>query len=212
MTYLAELKRLGFSKGTTSEVLLSLSLGSEVNVAPMGVRLGEGAELIIKVFAGCRTYDLIRRGARDYVVNITSDPALFYYAIFSKSLLKLKPSRWVSAPRVAGCDAYVEAERSGVSYGRGYLILRLRPIHVEYRRVLPKVYSRAAPAVIETLVYYTKLPYLKKSGKLREAEELLKRMLACAEVVERCTRSRRLRSILRSVIAGAEGIIKGSRK
>jgi len=208
MTDLAELKRLGFSKGTTSEVLLSLSLGSEVNVAPMGVKLGENAELIIKVFAGCRTYDLIRRGARDYVVNITSNPLLFYYAIFGKDSLKLRPSRCVSAPRVAGCEAYVEAERKGVDYGRDYLILHLRPIHIEYRRVLPKAFCRAAPAVIEALVYYTKIPYLKKSGKSREAEGMLKRILACAEVVGHCTRSRRLRSILRNVIERAEGILK----
>ncbi len=203
----SELKRLGFSKGTVSEVLLSLSLGNEVNIAPMGVRLGSHAELIVKIFAGCRTYDLVRRGARDYVINISTDPLLFYYAVFNKGMLALRPARYVKAPRLAGCEAYVEAERSAVSHGKDYLILRLSPIYLEYRRTFPKAFNRAAPAIIEALIYYTKIPYLKRSGKIEKAREALDRIRECAEVVEHSTRSRKLRSVMQSIVKAAEEIL-----
>jgi len=207
MIDVAELKRLGFSRGTVSEALLSLSVGSEINVAPMGVKLGRATNLAIKVYSGCRTYDLVRCGARDYVINITSDPTLFYYAILSKNLLKLNPSRYVRAPRVAGCEAYVECELSYITYGRGYLKLYLRPIHIEYKKIVPKAFCRAYPAIIEALICYTKIPYLKSAGKLREAEALLNKIRSCVEVVKHSTRSRKLRFISRKVLDEAEKLI-----
>jgi len=202
--YLTTLKRLGFSRSTISEVLLSLSLGSEVNVAPMGARLGRGPELVVKVFTGCRTYEMVRHGARDYVINVTSDPTLFYYAVLGKGSLRLVPSRTVSAPRVVGCVAYVEAVRKSVEYRRGYLVLSLAPTYVEVSKQYPKAFNRATPAIIEALVYLTKIPYLVGRGRLGEARELLRNIRTCAEVVTRVTSNRRLRAVAYDIVRKAE--------
>lgn len=203
----ADLRRLGFSKGSVSEVLLSLSTGHDFNIAPVGVRLSKSGDLAVKLYPGSRTYELVRRGARDYVINVTSDPVLFYYAVLSKNSLRLKPSRYVSAPKVAGCDAYVECVLSTIRHGREYLRLYLRPLHIEYRKTCPRPFCRAEPAIIEALIYLTKIPYLRRTGKLGEAQVLLTKIRYCVEVVEHSTRSRRLRYISRRILEKAENLM-----
>jgi len=202
------LENLGFSKTRVSEVLLTLNLGGEVNAAPMGVRLSKHGLPIIRVYAGSRTYIMIKSGAKDYVLNVTSDPEVFYWAVLKKEYLRFKSSRRVTAPRIAGCQAYVECVLESIKFGRNYLRAELRPVYIEYVKVKPKAYCRAQPAIIEALVYFTKLKYLLSVGDLSKAKALLENIKHCENVVRHCTTQRKLRKIAKEILVHAEELVR----
>jgi len=191
------LRRLGFSTSTYSEVILSIKHGNIVNYAPMGVLLVKDA-LHLRVYMGSLTYKLIMEGAKDCVLNITSDPILFYNSILDKSRVKTVGSIKVKSPRISGCQGYIECLISDVVKTPRYLRVLLNPIHIDYYKIIPTTYKRASSAIIEALVYYTKLPYLKGSSG-----DLLSKIKLCVNTVFRSTKNPKYRGLARDILLRA---------
>jgi len=197
------LKSLGFSSLTYSEVLLSIRLGEAVNPAPMGVILGRGGEPRLRVYKGQRTYDLLIGGARDCVLNVTHDPVLFYNAIFRKAEIPYSPARMVSSPRIRGCHAYVECSIKEISACSGHVEVFLKPLLIDASNRPVRTYNRAGPAIIEALVCYSKILHFREVDR-EEAQALKERIRVFMDIVHHSTKSQVLRRMITDVLGKAE--------
>lgn len=200
------LENLGFSKSTYGEIILTIRLGEIVNSAPMGVLLYGDTKLCLKVYRSGRTYEMIVGGAEDCVLNVTSDPMLFYNSVFRKDEVSYRPAERASSPRISGCDAYVECSITGLTAYERYVQVLLEPLLVDVTDGTVRVYSRVGPALIEALICYTKLPYLKDSCE--EAESLIGRIRIFREIVYHSTRDRVFREIADEILNRSEGMLR----
>lgn len=202
------LEKLGFSERSYSEVILSVRVGGEVNAAPMGILLRDGMPLI-KVYRGGKTHRLLAGGARDCVLNVTSDPALFYRSVLDKERIVFVEAKKVSSPRVYGCDAYAECLVSKAEDRGDYLEAVLEPVLVEARRRDARAYCRAGPAVLEALVHFTKLLYFRGVDR-GKAEELLGRIRIFVDIVYHTTMDRELRSMADDILDRSLEAMRGA--
>ena len=202
-----QLRDLGFSKITYSEIILTIRHGDAVNVAPMGVLLEDDKWLSLRVYKGQRTCELIEKGAVDCVLNITCNSTLFYDAVLNKSEISYCPSETVSSPRVRGCDAYVECLIIHVKDCGEYVRVLLKPQLIKVSRKMIKAYNRAEPAVIEALVCFTKILHLIKNN-VEMAESLKERIKIFREIVYHSTRNKKLRIMMTEILERAEEVIR----
>ena len=202
MEILTQIKNLGFSEHTYSEIILSIRHKDKVNAAPMGVLLGEDENLHLRIYKGQRTCRMIMDGAEDCILNITDDPRVFYDAIFRKDRIAYCPSEKVLSPRICGCNAYVECIIIDRSEREELIEVSIKPILVSVLKNPVIAYHRAEPAVIEALICYTKLSHFMKSdGKV--AEELKERMQIFRDIVYHSTRNRDLRMMITEILERA---------
>ena len=200
------LGRLGFSKITYSEVILTIRLKETVNAAPMGVLLNDAGEACLRVYRGQRTYEMIIDGAKDCVLNITDDPILFYNAIFKKDKIAYSPAQRVSSPRISNCDAYVECSITDpASYGE-YLKVFLKPLFINEAHRTVRTYNRAGPAIIEALICYSKILYFKDADR-EKAESLKKGIDMFRDIVYHSTKDKVLRRIATEILDKTEEIL-----
>ncbi|HDM88863.1 MAG TPA: DUF447 family protein [Candidatus Bathyarchaeota archaeon] len=204
MEILKQIKNFGFSEHTYSEVILSIRHKDKVNVAPMGVLLGEDENLHLRVYKGQRTCRMIMDGAEDCILNITDDPRVFYDAVFRKDRIAYCPSQKASSPRICGCNAYVECIIINRSEREELIEVSLKPILISVSKHSVIAYHRAGPAVIEALICYTKLLHFRKSDR-RVARELRERMQVFKDIVYHSTRKRDLRMMIKEILERAQG-------
>jgi len=201
------LGRLGFSNLTYSEVILTIKLKEIVNSAPMGALLNDRGEICLRVYKGQRTYEMIVNGARDCVLNITSDPILFFNAIFEKDKISYKPAERVSSPRICDCNAYVECSITDVTTFEEYLKAFLKPLFIDITCRTVRTYNRAGPAIIEALICYTRLLYFKDADR-EKAKGLLERIEMFKDIVYHSTRDNMLRRIAIEILERSERILQ----
>jgi len=202
MEILTQIKNLGFSEHTYSEVVLSIRHRDKVNVAPMGVLLGEDENLHLRVYKGQRTCKMIMDGAEDCILNITDDPRVFYDAVFRKDRIAYYPSKKVSSPRICGCNAYVECIIINRLEREEFIEVSLKPILISVLKHPVVTYQRAGPAVIEALICYTKLLHFRRSDR-RAIKELMKRMQIFKDIVYHSTRNNDLRMMITEILERA---------
>ena len=202
MEILTQIKNLGFSEHTYSEVILSIRHKDKVNVAPMGVLLGEDENLHLRIYKGQRTCRMIMDGAEDCILNITDDPRVFYDAIFRKDRIAYCPSEKVLSPRICGCNAYVECIIIDRSEREELIEVSIKPILISVLKNPVIAYHRAGPAVIEALICYTKLLHFRKSDR-RVAEGLKERMQIFRDIVYHSTRNSDLRMMITEILERA---------
>lgn len=200
-----KLNKIGFSSKTYSEIILSISYRNEINAAPMGVLL-HNDKLKLKIYPHTRTYRLILDGADDCVLNITSNPKLFYYSIFMKDKIKYVRSRKTRSPRVRGCDGYIECKMSSVIRQREHLDISLKPILIDVKPRNVATFNRAGPAIIEALVHYTKIPFLNN----KEIRYKILYIKFLRDTVYKSTRDAELRKIISDIVGRCEDIQYGN--
>jgi len=198
----AQIRDLGFSEHTYSEVILSIRHKDKINAAPMGVLLGEDENLHLRIYKGQRTCRMIMDGAEDCILNITDDPRAFYDAVFRKDRIAYCPSQRVSSPRICGCNAYIECIIINRSEREELIEVSLKPILISIIKNPVIAYHRAEPAIIEALICYTKLLHFVKSDR-RVAEELKERMQIFKDIVYHSTRNRELRMMITEILERA---------
>lgn len=203
----AILSSLGFSSETYSEVIITSSFNGEVHVAPFGVKTFKNL-LYFRTYHPSTTYrNIVKSG--ECVLNITSNAETFYNAIFHPERLEFEPSFKVSTPRIRGLDGYVECILVNVKDFNLYSVLYCKPVHVEYKCILPRTFNRAEPAIIEALIHYTRVkPYL-EAGKTSDVQELIKRIEMCKYIVEHSTTNRELLKIIEDIRVKAYEKVKG---
>jgi len=200
------LRRLGFNSVTYAETLLTISLKNDKNVAPIGFKLFRGL-LKARIYANTRTYNMINTGAKEFVVNITRDPKLFFYAIFNKEAIRYVHSKLVSAPRIAGCNAYIECDLDRIIHRRGYITIYIKPRLIDYKKIMPTAYNRAEPAIIEAIVYYTKIKHYLDIGELEKALNMYNRVRYCRDTVYHSTAKRSLRELIDKIVSFTEKML-----
>src|SRR3990170_685398 len=165
MTKLAD---LGFQKGVIVETVVSTyGEDGKPNAAPMGVVMEDPQRIVIRPHTSSLTYKNLQ-SKRCAVVNVTSDPELFYRTAFKEANPEGRiPLGWfqraetVDAPRMRMADATIEVELKDTSNFDKERINALCQVKlIRASKVLPQVYCRALYAVIESVVHATRIKVL----------------------------------------------------
>uniref|UniRef100_A0A7C4BCA6 DUF447 family protein n=1 Tax=Ignisphaera aggregans TaxID=334771 RepID=A0A7C4BCA6_9CREN len=204
-----KLPYLGFSSDTWGEVVVVFfSDNSVVGLMPLGLRLSEGCTLAGRLYRGSRLYDYIittRVSELQCNVCITEEPQLFYLAIFEKDRAAKVfgkcacPKRFCDACLIGLCRFhYIEGEDVA------RLVVNVEKVY--FRKKIPRVFVRASAALVEALVWLTKMPYM----RCNESEEALKRIELLKEVVYRSTQRERYIKLIEAIYARARKLVNSS--
>jgi hypothetical protein len=197
---------LGFHKGSIGETIVSTyDADGQPNAAPMGVVIESNERLLIRPYISSLTYRNLQ-AKRCAVVNVTSNPELFYFTAFKEANPdgKLAPDLFekaetVDAPRLRAADATVEvsvAENGSFSTERAEFLCNVQLVKASKK--LPKVYCRAQFATIEAIIHATRIkPFLRGNKQEQErAFRLLELVEICQEVVNRTAPNSRYSEIM----------------
>ena len=206
--------RYGLHEG----ICVTIDALGKVNTAPMGVEVidrGPDADIIIRPYPETRTSMNLRQ-VPEFTLNFTHDPVLFFNSMFRKQALTLVSSRYVRPPRLGGCidlvlECSVRAQYRDVE-GRDLIIGTIKGA---YECMGSKIaYSRGASAVIEALVYLTKLMALATSMSCKERAEYLRRIDEECSLAIRVSRvsSSELRHICSAILRLAKSYACSSNK
>jgi hypothetical protein len=200
------LSDLGFHKGAIGETIVSTyDADGQPNAAPMGAVIEDNERLLIRPYTASLTYRNLQ-AKRCAVVNVTSNPELFYLTAFKEANPKGKLSpelfqkaETVDAPRLREADATVEvsvAEARSFGSERAEFLCNVRLVAVS--KALPKVYCRAQFATIEAIIHATRVkPFLRGDEQERErAFRLMGLIEICQDVVNRTAPDSRYSEIM----------------
>lgn len=178
----AVLDRLGFTEGSYSEtILVTVNTIGSFNAAPMGV-IRVCDSLVVKPYKSSATYVNLQKSPQASI-NITDDPMIFLLAAFKG---ELEDAPRVDEWRVDGSDAVVIAEKRGeeeLSDIRASFTLE--PVSVRLYNEAPTVFSRGRAEAIEAVIHATRVKVFQSEGKLSEVMELLGKLEACFDVINR---------------------------
>ncbi len=196
-TIVKVIKKLGFNKWVYGETIAisykDYSIGS---IMPLGV-LFNGQLLYARIYKGSSMYtSVMDLGYSNISINICNDPILFYYAIFNKDVLMDKVVYSNGFPHIRTCDAYIATKVSRIDRYRDYIMVYMVPVNAVIKRKQPRVYNRAAFAIIEALVYYTKLQYVSKDL----ASKYIEMIKFFTNIVYRSSSRRIHRKIIKDVL------------
>jgi hypothetical protein len=157
------LRELGFTHDTWGETITAFYNANNelVTVMPLGLKLSSPNEcrLLGRVFQGSKLYDyILRHGVTKLrcIVCVTLDPQVFYKAVLMKDEVVKLFATLSQCPTI--CDACIT--------GLGMFSVKEEAIEVSIDvlgttiKGLPKVFTRAGAAIIEALVWLTKLSYV----------------------------------------------------
>ena len=193
MTNLAD---LGFSKGPITETVVSTyNISGQPNAAPMGVTMENAQRLTLRIYTSSLTYKNLQT-KRCAVVNVTSDPELFYRTAFKETNVEGKvPQEWfekaetVDAPRLRAADAYIEVTVAAIApFNAERAEVTCKVKLAKASNVLPKVYCRASFATIEAIIHATRVKAFLTHGERQKQEQalkLLETIRECRDVVNR---------------------------
>ncbi len=184
-----KLDELGFKAECIYEVIITtLNENGTLNAAPMGVLLKGSTFLLVKPYITTRTYHNMVR-TREAVVNITDDISLFYITIFEKEKVREIPSmkaKKVSVPILANAKAYVECIVEGepvISNERAEIIMRAVDCGILNRNFRPV--CRASNLILESLIHFTRIEALIRSGEVERALKLLELIAFYRDIIKR---------------------------
>jgi hypothetical protein len=183
------LKDFGFSSDTYGETIIAFLSGeggdSIISLMPMGFKLSDNCELVGRIFKGSFIYNVIlekKISKMPCIVCITRSPQTFYLTIFNKKIL-IRRFKGGRCPR-SYCDACVDGELTVEGVGDDIINVSIRPLSIKINRRVPLVFDRASAAIIEALVWYTKIPYV----PCNEVYEILSRLRFYRETVSRASK------------------------
>lgn len=160
---------MGFIPGTVVETILStIASDGTPNVAPMGVWVQPGANLVIRPYAETQTARNLLE-VLEAVINITDDSRIFFNTAFKRrdsETFFFDPAKSVRPLRLRGMLGYLEVDieeplkPQEVENPPEY---ECRIKEVEAPSRLPQVHSRARFAAIESVIHATRIVALSDS-------------------------------------------------
>ena len=204
MDVMRELRRLGFRANMFGEVIVVFfhTHSSSIFTVPLGLRLAaEG--LKARIYPGTRTRKVLESESFDRCcICITTDPLLFYRATLYRERLRYKTigSDGEEYLCLRQCDAYILCRVVKRYTSRRFLYLVLKPVKLVCSRHRPRVVNRATLAVLEALIYLTKMPYVDVATR----EHYLNMMQMLMEIVKRCTTSKAIRIAMQDILQRAQ--------
>jgi hypothetical protein len=203
---MTNLDDLGFLKDTIGETVVSTyDADGQPNAAPMGVVIESNERLLIRPYISSLTYRNLQ-AKRCAVVNLTSNPELFYLTAFKEANPDRKLSselfekaETVDAPRLRAADSTVEVsvdETRSFDSERVEFLCNVQLVTAS--KALPKVYCRAQFATIEAIIHATRIkPFLRGDKQEQEhAFRLMELVEICSDVVERTAPNSRYSEIM----------------
>ena len=187
---------LGFSEGVIVETIVSTyDADGQANAAPMGATMNSSQQIVLRIYNSSLTYKNLQ-SRKCGVVNVTSDPELFYRTAFKEANPNgMVPHEWfekaetVDAPKMSAAEAYIEvavADVTSLDAERAEVLCDVKL--VQAASVLPKAYCRALFATVEAIVHATRVEAFIAHGdrrKLEQALKLLETIRECRDVVNR---------------------------
>jgi hypothetical protein len=204
---MTELTDLGFSKGVIVETIIcTYNADGQPNAAPMGAVMKSLQRIALRIYTSALTYANLQ-AKRCAVVNITSDPEVFYRTAFKEANPNGKvpqklfeKAKTVDAPRLRAADAFVEvavADITSLDAERVEVTCDVKL--VQATSILPKAYCRAAFATIEAIVNATRVEaFIAHSDKRKreQALKLLETIRECNNIVNRVAPNSRYSEIM----------------
>ncbi len=203
------LKDIGFNKDAIAETIVTtFDTNGQPNGAPMGIIAEENEQLRIRPFLSSLTYKNLQK-AKCAVVNVTSNPELFYLTAIKEANPHGKlpgdmfeRANTVDAPRLRGADAFIEVKVLEVGpFGADRADFLCSVKLIEASRVLPKTYYRAQYATIEAVIHATRIkPLLHGNKKEQEqASKLIMLVEACRDVTAHSAPNSRYSEIMEDI-------------
>jgi hypothetical protein len=201
---MTNLDDLGFLKDTIGETVVSTyDADGQPNAAPMGVVIESNERLLIRPYISSLTYRNLQ-AKRCAVVNLTSNPELFYLTAFKEANPDRKLSselfekaETVDAPRLRAADSTVEVsvdETRSFDSERVEFLCNVQLVTAS--KALPKVYCRAQFATIEAIIHATRIKPFLRGDKQEHAFRLMELVEICSDVVERTAPNSRYSEIM----------------
>ena len=193
MTNIAD---LGFSEGVIMETIVSTyNADGQANAAPMGAIMTMPQRVAFRIYTSSLTYKNLQ-SRKCGVVNVTSDPELFYRTAFKEANPDgMVPQEWfekadtVDAPKIPAAEANIEvavADITSLDAERVEVLCDVKLVRAA--SVLPKAYCRALFATVEAIVHATRVEAFIAHGDRRKREQalkLLETIRQCHDVVNR---------------------------
>jgi hypothetical protein len=204
---MTDIADLGFSEGVIVETIVTTyNAGGQANAAPMGATMASPERLAFRIYTSSVTYKNLQ-SKKCGVVNVTSDPAVFYRTAFKEANPGgVVPREWfekaesVDAPRLRAADAHVEvavADTAVLDAERVEVLCDVKL--VQAASVLPRVYCRALFATVEAIVHATRVEAFiahEDKQKREQALRLLETIKGCRDVVNRVAPNSRYSEIM----------------
>jgi len=178
-----DLAKLGFPKNAIVETIVSTySVEGAPNAAPMGVKTEDMRHIIIRPYISSLTYANLR-SKRCAVVNLTSNPELYYRTTFKEVNPQGRiPLEWfekaekVDAPKLRLAEAFIEISVIDIKMAdseRAEVLCDAQLIKAP--NLTPQAYCRATFAVIESIIHATRVKVFLGGDeeKRREARRLM---------------------------------------
>jgi hypothetical protein len=204
MTKIAD---LGFSEGAIVETIVSTyNADGQASAAPMGAIMESPQRIVLRIYTSSLTYKNLQ-SKRCAVVNLTSDPEVFYRTAFKEANQNGRvPQEWferaetVDAPRLRTANAHIEATVADITpldAERAEVSCEVKL--VQAASVLPKAYCRALSATIEAIIHATRVKAFITHADKQKREQALKLMETireCHDVVNRVAPNSRYSEIM----------------
>ncbi len=190
-----KLTDLGFQQNIIGETIVTtFDSNRNPNAAPMGIVIKGNEQLLIRPYLTSSTFQNLRK--KGYaVVNLTSDPKIFYQTAFknknsdiTKFGVLFEEAETIDAPRLKIADAVIEvavAKHDLLNLERAEILCNVK--YVKASNILPVVYCRAKFATIEAIIHLTRIEAFINGNdqQKREAYHLLELVNICENIVHR---------------------------
>jgi hypothetical protein len=172
----------------------------------MGAVMKSPQRIVIRIYVSSLTYKNLQL-KRCAVVNVTSDPEVFYRTAFKEVNQNGRvPQDWfekaetVDAPRLRTADALVEVAVADIQpFDAERADVTCEAKLVQASSVLPKAYSRALFATVEAIVHATRVKaFIRHADKQKreQALKLIETIMECNDVVKRVAPNSRYSEIM----------------
>jgi len=207
------LEKLGFFKDTIMETIVSTyDERGRPNAAPMGVIAIEPRKILIRPHVSSSTYRNLMAN-RCAVVNVTSDPVMFFYTAFKEANIGgsapldwFEKAKTVNAPRLKSADAIIEVSVSEIKPSNFFAEFSCDVKFVWASKVLPRAYCRAYFATIEAIIHATRVKsFLTSNSAEREkAASLINLIKHYQEITNRVAPNSKCSEIMANLIGMIE--------
>ncbi len=172
------LKDLGFKKNWTYETIVTcFSDALQPHASTYAVSSPDLEMIVIDIYEGSKSLKYISSNS-DFVINLVSDPVIFYRVLYDKDSLEfIKPDN-VNAPVFSGVNAYIEAKMIESNEKKYKQLLRAETVNIYCDRE-PALINRAEHLLMESIITSTRI-HLFPEGKpeeiLRENHRIIKKV------------------------------------
>ncbi|MEL9940903.1 MAG: DUF447 family protein [Ignisphaera sp.] len=198
------LRRLGFSENVFGETIAFFAAGETVYVMAMGLKIAS-ENLYGRVFKSSTAYKILKSSSASDIscgICVSLDPIAFYNSIFDKERLVECFKNGICLRSV--CDAYIDTSIERVLDGGDFVEVFLRPVRIRVFRRVPRVFTRASAAIVEALVWLTKMPFLRDDER-RWAFEFIAML---RETVYRSSSDESHRKVVESIYSSAKRLME----